>query len=103
MTHQGGPDMPHPHDVPRDPPDVPRDPNVRRAQDYIRRDDGSWSFVPIAIGLALMLGLGYLVFGAGRTSTDSPTYRATERIEKPDTPPASKPAPTTPPAPDKQP
>ena len=95
--------MPHPHDVPRDPPDVPRDPNARRAEDYIRRNEGSWGMVPVALGLALLLGLGYLFFAGDRTSTDSPSYRATERIEKPDTPPATKPAPITPPAPNKQP
>jgi hypothetical protein len=96
MTYQGGPDIPPP-------PDVPRDPNARRAQDYIRRDDGSWNMVPIVLGLVIILGLGYLMFGGRRTSTDGPSYRATERIEKPDTTPATKPAPTTAPAPNKQP
>jgi hypothetical protein len=95
MTYQGGPDMP------RDPPDMPRDPNTRRAEDYIRRNESRWSMIPVAIGLALLLGLGYLLFGADNTGTNDP--RTTERIVKPDTPPANRPVPTTPPAPNKQP
>jgi hypothetical protein len=86
MTYQGGPDMP------RD-PYVPRDPNVQR-------DDGNWNVVAGAIALAFILGLGFMLFAGERTSTDKSSYRATERIEKPDTP--ARPAPT-PPAPSKQP
>jgi hypothetical protein len=96
MTYQGGPN------IPRDPPDVPHEPNVRRGEDHIRRDDGTWNMVAGAIALAFILGLGFMLFAGERSSTDNP--RTTQRIEKPDTParpapnqpPAAKPAPTPP-------
>src|SRR5262245_5957361 len=71
MTYQGGPDRR---------PDLPGDPEVRREHDY------SWSVVPILLGLAVVLGLGYMLL-----ATDGPNPRTTERIEKPDTLPATKP------------
>jgi hypothetical protein len=69
-----------------------RDPDRRRPSDYMRRDDGSWSIVPIVLGLALILGLGYLVFGADWNSQPGTGTKTTESGP----PPAPQSTPTTP-------
>jgi hypothetical protein len=79
MTYQGDPDRPR-----------------RRPQDYVRRDDGSWSVVPIVLVAALLLGLGYLLLGDWNTETGP--ARTTDGVNRPaatppatNTPPATKP------------
>jgi hypothetical protein len=77
MTYQGDPNRPR-----------------RRPQDYVRRDDGSWSVVPIVLVAALLLGLGYLLLGDWNTET-GPT-RTTDGANRPATaPPATSPPPAT--------
>ena len=67
-----------------------RDPKRRRPQDYVRREDGSWSLLPVMLGLLLLLGLGYFLFAADRAS--GPTTRTSQQTEQPrTTPPATKP------------
>jgi hypothetical protein len=74
MTYQGDPNRPR-----------------RRPQDYVRRDDGSWSVMPIVLVAALLIGLGYLLLGDWNTG---PT-QTTDGVNRPATTP---PATTTPPA-----
>jgi|RhiMethySRZTD1v2_1073278.scaffolds.fasta_scaffold179866_2 hypothetical protein len=76
-----------------------RDPDRPDMRDRmrIRRDDGSWSFLPIVLGVALLLGIGILVFGDWDTRTDNPVT-GTRTTGPTTTPPAtSTPPATTPP------
>ena len=78
-------------------PNLNRDPNRRRPSDYVRREDGSWSFVPNLLGLALLLGLGYLVLGGDWDNrTNTPNATGTRTTGPTTTPPATTPSPTTP-------
>jgi len=73
-----------------------RDPERRRPQDYIRRDDGSYSALPIMIGLALLVVLGIFLMnnlgtdrGPSAQRTDAPVTNSTPRTT-PTTPSAPK-------------
>jgi hypothetical protein len=72
-----------------------RDPDRPDMRDRmrIRRDDGSWSFLPILLGVALLLGIGIFFFGDWDNSTSNPVTGT--RTTGPTTPP---PATSTPPA-----
>jgi len=51
------------------------DPNARRArspQDYIRRDDGSWSPVALVLGAVLLVLIGWTLL-ANRTGPTTPS------------------------------
>ena len=71
-----------------------RDPDRQRPTDYIRRDDGSWSVLPILLGVAFVALLGYFLFSPGfNTTPDRPMIG--ERTETPNrtiTPPTPPPA-----------
>ena len=78
-----------------------RDPNLdrsrlrRRPHDYVRREDGSWNALPILLGLALVLGLGYMFFLSDwNARTNEPL---TKRSEAPVTGPMTTPPTTSPP------
>ena len=76
-----------------------RDPDRPDMRDRmrIRRDDGSWSFLPILLGVAVLLGIGILFFGDWDTRTDNPVT-GTRTTGPTTTPPAtSTPPATTPP------
>jgi hypothetical protein len=83
MTYQRDPD--------RDPDLRQTDPDLRQ-RNYLRRDDGGWGVLPMLLGAAFLLLLGYLVFGPG---VDRSATTSTQRTEAPG--PATKP-PATPPA-----
>ena len=53
-----------------------RDP-VRDRNMNIRREDGSWSLMPILLGLALLLGLGYVVMNS-MTTDRGPSVQRTD-------------------------
>ena len=53
-----------------------RDP-VRDRNMNIRREDGSWSLMPILLGLALLLGLGYFVMNS-MTTDRGPNVQRTD-------------------------
>jgi hypothetical protein len=76
------------------------DPNRsrRRPGDYIRRDDGSWSMMPILLGVVVLLGVGILLIGTDWNKSATPV--SGDGTTRQATPPA-KPAP--PPATQKQP
>jgi hypothetical protein len=64
--------------------DPVRDRNNRNMN--IRREDGSWSLMPIVLGLALLLGLGYFVMnsmtidrGPNVQRTDAPSTTTVPR------------------------
>jgi hypothetical protein len=76
MTYQGDPNRPR-----------------RRPQDYVRRDDGSWSAMPIVLVGALLIGLGYLLLGDW--NTDTGPARTTDVNRPAAAPPATSPPPAT--------
>ena len=61
--------------------------NQRRPGDYIRRPDGSWSMMPILLGLVLVLGLGYLFMGSDWNRSTPVTGDTTTRQPTPSTTP----------------
>ena len=70
------------------------DPRPRDRRDFIRRDDGSYSIMPIALVAAFVLVLGYLLLG--NTFRTNDTTRPVTSQNAPVTraaPPASTPAP----------
>jgi hypothetical protein len=71
------------------------DPNrdQRRPADYVRRPDGSWSMMPILLGLALVLGLGYLFMGMDWNRSTTPVTGDTTTRQ---TTPQTTPTPTAP-------
>ena len=87
MTYQGDPNSPR-----------------RRPQDYVRREDGSRSVVPMVLVAAVLLGVGFVLLADWNTTTGpAPTPSGVSRPAT--TPPATNtpPATSTPPAPTKQP
>lgn len=69
-----------------------RDPDHQAREDHVRREGGSWGMLPILIGLALVFGLGYLMFGTDWSSrTDGPANG--QRTERPATQPTPAPTP----------
>ncbi len=73
-----------------------KDPDRQRLTDYIRRDDGSWSVLPILLGVAFLALLGYFLFGPGfNTAPDRPMIgdrtETPNRTINPPTPPPTKP------------
>jgi hypothetical protein len=81
MTYQGDPNR-----------------NTRR-RDYMRRDDGSWSPLPLALAAAVLLIGGYLLFWptADRSAPMSRTSEQTNPTNAPGTSVNQRPTPTTPP------
>jgi hypothetical protein len=76
-----------------------RDPDRPDMRDRMRfrRDDGSWSFVPILLGVAVLLGIGIFFFGDWDNRTTNPVT-GTRTTGPTTTPPAtSTPLATTPP------
>jgi hypothetical protein len=76
-----------------------RDPDRPDMRDRMRfrRDDRSWSFVPILLGVAVLLGIGILFFGDWDNRTTNPVT-GTRTTGPTTTPPAtSTPPATTPP------
>ena len=71
-----------------------RDPDGRRRYD-LRREDGSYSMMPVALAVVFALLLGFILYSSmSGDRTDTPAV-TTERTDRPAMPPASK---TTPPA-----
>jgi hypothetical protein len=62
-----------------------QDPNTGR-RSYFRRDDGSWSMMPLILGAIVIFGGAYLLFGPARDGLEQ-------------THPVTAPAPVTTPAP----
>jgi hypothetical protein len=64
----------------------------------VRRDDGSWSAIPILVVLAIVIGVGAMIFSSDWNATTNRPVG--ERTTGPTTtPPATSPPPaTTPPA-----
>jgi hypothetical protein len=76
-----------------------RDRNINTRRDYLRRDDGSLSILPIALALAFVFVLGYFLLN--RTTSPTTTHPVTGQNE-PATrvaPPVTTPAPAPTPAP----
>ena len=71
-----------------------RDP-VRDRNMNIRREDGSWSLMPILLGLALLLAVGYFVMNSMTTDRGS----SVQRSEAPTSTSTPRTTPTTPSAP----
>ena len=71
-----------------------RDP-VRDRNMNIRREDGSWSLMPILLGLALLLAVGYFVMNS-MTTDRGPSVQRSEAPTSTSTP---RTTPTTPSAP----
>jgi hypothetical protein len=67
-----------------------RDPYGRRPN-YIRRDDGSWNALPIALVVLLIVGIGFLVFydGTPENSSTVTSQQQSERAKSPN-PPTNK-------------
>jgi len=87
MAYQRDPDqLPDPR-LPRD----AADPRVReRPREYLRRNDFSFGVLPGVLIVALLLGLGLLLFAtSGNQGTDRQT--TSQRTESPATPPATTP------------
>ena len=80
MTHNRDPDQPGMRDRTR-----------------VRRDDGSWNFLPILLGVALILGIGIFFFGNWDDRAENPVT-GTRTTGPTTTPPATStpPATTTP-------
>jgi len=75
-----------------------RDPEVRRPDDYIDQDT-SVGWAPLALGLAFVALLGFVMFGpSSGPPSDRPAI--SQRSELPNTAPSTPPLPT--PAPPKQ-
>ncbi len=77
-----------------------RDPD-RRPGDFMRRDDGSWSTLPILLVVALILGGGYMIYSANwNAGTTEPIAKRSEAPvgERPTGPMTMPPATSTPPA-----
>jgi len=76
-----------------------RDPMRRTSRDDIRTEDRSWGMLPILLGVAVAIFLGYMLLGPGfSTRTDGPVTG--QRSELPNTAPSAPSVPT--PAPPKQ-
>jgi len=72
-----------------------RDPDTRmRDRLRVRRDDGTWSAIPLLVVLAIAIGLGAMIFmGDWTTTNDRPVTAPRTTPPATSTPPA-----TTPPA-----
>jgi hypothetical protein len=65
----------------------------RTSRDYMRSEDGSWGILPILIGAAFVLFLGYLLLGPGFGPRTEPTVTS-QRSELPNAVPSAPSVPT---------